>query len=268
MARIETIRISSLWNDVTSPEINEIITNIDASSTDIQLPTAASVFNAISSAGGLWEAGTGSESIQAINTLSPNDASGDYSFVSGLGNTASGYISLALGSIAAASGINSVAIGEQITASGDYSFACNYRATASGIYSHAEGSTCSATGTASHAEGEGNTAAADYSHVGGKGNIIQLGADYSAILGGTDNNIDATGTNSIVIGGSTNSVSGINAGILGGTGLTNPVDNTIMVPALVLASTTTPTSPDLGTIYFNGTNFLGWNGSAWVQLDN
>jgi hypothetical protein len=30
----------------------------------------------------------------------------------------------------------------------------------------------------------------------------------------------------------------------------------------------TPTSPGAGTIYFDGTHFQGWNGSAWKQLDN
>ncbi len=36
---------------------------------------------------------------------------------------------------------------------------------------------------------------------------------------------------------------------------------------IILDSTTTPASPIAGQIYFNGSHFLGWNGSAWKQLD-
>jgi phosphate acetyltransferase len=77
--------------------------------------------------------------------------------------------------------------------------------------------------------------------------------DYSAILGGQNNNVDAAATNAVVIGGS---------------GLNNTVANTVMVPAIVVASTTTPSSPQAGTIYFDGTHFYGYDGSNWKQLDN
>ena len=37
---------------------------------------------------------------------------------------------------------------------------------------------------------------------------------------------------------------------------------------VVLKSTTTPSSPTAGQVYFDGTHFQGWNGTAWKQLDN
>ena len=38
--------------------------------------------------------------------------------------------------------------------------------------------------------------------------------------------------------------------------------------SLRIRSGTAPTTPNAGEIYFNGTNFFGYNGSAWKQLDN
>lgn len=39
------------------------------------------------------------------------------------------------------------------------------------------------------------------------------------------------------------------------------------VSSVVLTNTTTPATV-AGTIYFDGTNFKGWNGTTWKQLDN
>ena len=38
----------------------------------------------------------------------------------------------------------------------------------------------------------------------------------------------------------------------------------ISINGIVLASTTTPTNPIKGQVIFDGTNFKGWNGPAWV----
>lgn len=38
--------------------------------------------------------------------------------------------------------------------------------------------------------------------------------------------------------------------------------------SLRMRAGTAPTTPNAGDIYFNGTNFFGYNGSAWKQLDN
>jgi len=37
---------------------------------------------------------------------------------------------------------------------------------------------------------------------------------------------------------------------------------------IILDNITVPSSPVAGQIYFDGTNFFGYNGSAWIQLDN
>jgi|GEM_PF-6254416 len=42
----------------------------------------------------------------------------------------------------------------------------------------------------------------------------------------------------------------------------------IATPSVLLNSTTTPSSPVAGQIYFDGTHFQGYDGSNWKQLDN
>ena len=56
---------------------------------------------------------------------------------------------------------------------------------------------------------------------------------------------------------STAVISTENAGQYGARGLT-----------LKMGTLTEPTSPIAGQIYFNGTNFFGYNGTIWKQLDN
>lgn len=48
----------------------------------------------------------------------------------------------------------------------------------------------------------------------------------------------------------------------------NPDMTTTFNGGIILNNTTTPSTPATGTIYFDGTHFQGWNGSAWKQLDN
>jgi hypothetical protein len=99
---------------------------------------------------GLWERGSGLESLQQVNTADPNDASGDWSVAQGLDTTASGETSHAQGS--------------GTIASGDISHAQGSDTIASGKSSHAQGSGTIASADASHAEGNGSTAYLTGSH--------------------------------------------------------------------------------------------------------
>lgn len=53
-----------------------------------------------------------------------------------------------------------------------------------------------------------------------------------------------------------------------GTALLDLAASTTARASLRIRTGTAPTSPNAGDIYFNGTNFFGYNGSAWKQLDN
>ena len=74
-----------------------------------------------------------------------NNASGNYSFTTGLSSTASNTASMALGEDATASGTNSIAIGQDVTASGANSVALgiNALATADGSFALGDASTTS-----------------------------------------------------------------------------------------------------------------------------
>lgn len=51
-------------------------------------------------------------------------------------------------------------------------------------------------------------------------------------------------------------------------GQTLNVDSARVGKSIYMSSITEPTSPTAGQIYFNGTNFYGYNGTIWKQLDN
>ncbi len=166
--------------------------------------------NILNSGSSLFDTGTGTESIQSINTAAPNDASGSKAF----------------------------AIGTQTTASGKQSFANGSDTLASGTSSHAEGEFTESSGVASHTGGKGNAtlklkASGNYTfnHSYQLSNTIQYdcAGDFSAILGGTDNNIDAAAENSIVLGGTTQSCTTSNTVMMPRIELTTIGDGIIMV---------------------------------------
>jgi hypothetical protein len=44
--------------------------------------------------------------------------------------------------------------------------------------------------------------------------------------------------------------------------------NATLAGTLKLGAISVPSSPTAGQIYFDGSHFYGYNGSAWLQLDN
>ena len=111
---------------------------------------------------GVWEAGTGTGAIQAVDGGST--ATANYSFAFGKSNTASGLYSSASGAYSTASNLYDTASGAYAIAQGAYSTASGYRVTASGQYSFAKGRNTTASGNyASLAIGDNTTASGPYS---------------------------------------------------------------------------------------------------------
>lgn len=98
-----------------------------------------------------------------------------------------------------------------------------------------------------------------------------LDGEYSTIIGGYGHSTDVSSNESTILGGHYHIIQdAIQSAIIGGDNITATQSNMVYVPALMLATGTTPTAPEEGTIYFNGTDkhFYGYNGTAWIQLDN
>lgn len=138
-----------------------------------------------------FEDGTGLESCQQINTLTPNDASGDHSIAMGSGTTAGpGENAHSEGDNTVASGDDSHAEGELTNATGGHAHAEGEQTTASGPNSHAEGLLTGASGTESHAEGVSTLAIGANSHAEGN----------SSRADGISSHAEGSGSNSVGLG--------------------------------------------------------------------
>lgn len=160
-----------------------------------------------------------------------------------------------------------------------------------GLYSIGQGANVEASGSTSFARGNFVTASGDYSFVSGVGvsNTVRLESngtnsfvhsyatvssgtlsDYSVILGGRNHNIGSASNNSIILGGDTNTIDNslYNVSIIGATDYTATISDSVHMPRLVLIDGSY-TGPDVaGLIEWDGTNFKGYNGISWVNLDS
>lgn len=128
-----------------------------------------------------FEMGSGVEACQQINTVFPNNASGDHSLAVNSSTTASGLHSFAEGVGTTASGDQSHSEGGGTIASGDNSHAEGDATESSGNGSHAEGSNTESAGANSHAEGDNTTANGANSHTEGSGTSTTIaGVDAHA----------------------------------------------------------------------------------------
>ena len=100
-----------------------------------------------------------------------NDATGQFSFASGLQTVASGDHSSTRGFATTASGDKSHAEGDNTTASGYASHAEGQYTNATGNYSHAEGNNTTASFQHAHSEGTDTTANGFHSHAEGQGTM-------------------------------------------------------------------------------------------------
>lgn len=173
------------------------------------------------------EASSYSSHAEGLNTV----ASADNSHAEGSGTVASGVNSHAEGQNTVASGFISHAEGFATTASGQNSHAEGFVTTASGLYSHTEGTYTIGSGQASHAGGNGYTtgkeviasgkAAFNHSEVTNVTGVSGASAANSAILGGINHSITSGATGAAIIGGS---------------GITATLPNTVYVPELVVVN--------------------------------
>ncbi len=152
-----------------------------------------------------------------------------------------------------------LANGYDVLPTGDFAQSSGRHTTALGAYSHSSGEYTIAGGQSSFTGGVGRTVDYEVRASGvGAFNFSKAFSRYSdaaavssAILGGVDNRIMSTATNTIV---------------LGGNGITATMANTTYVQSLVLANSGV-TSPVIGTIAYNGTNFVGFKSTGWVKFD-
>lgn len=152
-----------------------------------------------------------------------------------------------------------LANGYDVLPTGDFAQSSGRHTTALGAYSHSSGEYTIAGGQSSFTGGVGRTVGSEVRASGtGAFNFSKAFNTYSdaaalssAILGGVDNKILSSATNTVILGGS---------------GITATMANTTYVQSLVLANSGV-TSPVIGTIAYNGTNFVGFKSTGWVKFD-
>ena len=161
---------------------DSIVTVIDGTCTDEQVPSAKAVHTAIQNVSGGTGGGViiddvsismGRKSDTTIGDYSTAlgnnvEASGSYSHAEGNGTEASGYASHAEGYGTEATGQCSHAEGYATVTTGSYAHAEGHYTKATGSYSHAEGYNTKASGSYSHAEGNGTNATNQYAHAEGR----------------------------------------------------------------------------------------------------
>ena len=144
------------------------------------------------------------------------------------------------------------------SAGGNYAFAFGQSSQADATFSIAGGNDSDVGLSAAHSIALGDSHQVEGDHsvaIGGFRHIIISKSEYTGIFAGYEN---------IIEGGSVYSV------IIGGRYITATQTNMVYVPALMLASGTVPAIPEEGTLYFDSTtkHFMGYDGTAWKQLDN
>lgn len=216
----------------------------------------------ISNVVGLWEVGTGLESIQSINTTSPNSASGINSLAVGNNTVSSGDFSIAFGENTAASGNNSITTGIDTNSVGINSVAMGNSTAANGDNSFSMGDTTTANGVSSFVTGANNDVNSDYGSALGIENYAETYAEtvigsHAELVTGDGTLFDADDTVFRVgIGASTAArKDGFRVYKNGAVKLT-PV------------TTATVTTPTLGMMIFDSTSndIKIYNGSAWVTV--
>lgn len=220
---------------------------------------------------GLWEEGTGANSIQQLGA----QANGDYSFAVGTSQTNGDY-SVSMGNGSDAQGLSSVALGFDTVASGNYSFAMGDSSQAIGDNSISMGDSNLSSGVGSVAFGGGNSAIGNNSISLGVGNNSV--GDYSFTSGHLNeaNSLSEAVVGQyaeLVTGNATTFVSTDTAFRVGiGTGTGTRLDGfrvykngAIKLNPVTSASITTPT---LGMMIFDSVSndIKIYNGTGWVTI--
>lgn len=254
--------------------------------------------NTPNSWGGNQTAGGRSASVKGLTT----NAIGTNSFASGQGNSSLGLNSFsanksnkvfgsassAFGTANSVYGTSSVSFGDSNVVEGDISFIIGSSNEINSDYAFAGGYDNIINGQTSFVFGQQNTTNNEQGAIlGGNNNLVQSGSTEnstitggrfntitgsvpsdpvydSAIIGGSGNTVNAF--RSVIVGGEGNTISsGSRSIVLGGTGITATLSNTVYVPNIVLAYSGTP-SGSSDTLGSPGS--LLWDNSYFYYKDN
>ncbi len=159
-------------------EASAITTSITSSSTDVQIPSAKAVYDAIQEGGGGGSTYTAGRGIDITNdvisiSLPISAGTGANSIIEGhTGNTASGQYSHAEGGNTSATTMYAHTEGYGTKASGLYAHAEGGNASAITAYAHAEGNCTIAKNRAEHASGQYNVSSTASTTFGDSGNTL------------------------------------------------------------------------------------------------
>lgn len=221
--------------------------------------------------GGLWEAGTGTDSIKSINTTNPNTVSGDRSVVlNGKNNTVSNTDSLNSGFDSSTAAFNSSIVGGN-----------NINIDATSMMSNSFGGFFGSINNSMFSQligGSGNNITNSQlgTIINGQNNTmtgVNATSGRSIILGGAANAID--GNDSAILGGGLNVIDEVtHSVILGGLSITATQDYTAYVPNFVIKNNLIPTSTsdtagEVGQISHDATYIYVKTTTGWgrVALD-
>ncbi|MEM9545274.1 MAG: hypothetical protein AAGA77_04840 [Bacteroidota bacterium] len=219
------------------------------------------------------------------------DNIGLYSFAFGRNVRASGDNSVALGISSIASGEESFAFGNDVEASGDFgatafgnitSSSGGYGSFAAGFETHAEGTSSIAMGNENSSFGSASVAMGDNNMTYGDNGAVAIGknlqayGDVGAVFGQFNDPIVAQGANLsnisplLTVGNGKSSGSRSNAFMVrldGKVGIgTDTPEERLQVQGAIIIGNTSNSSPESGTIRYNGSDFEGYGGGSWNSL--
>lgn len=223
-----------------------------------------------------------------------NISMGWNSFTANKGNRAFGNASTAFGTSNNVYGTSSVSFGDSNTLEGASSITTGNSNLINGDFSFAGGTDNATNGQTSFVFGQQNTTNNEQGAIlGGNNNLLQSGSTEnstitggrfntitgsapsdpvydSAIIGGSGNTVNAF--RSVIVGGEGNTISsGSRSIVLGGTGITATLSNTVYVPNIVLAYSGTPSGSldstgQPGSILWDDTYLYYKDNTGWKRL--
>lgn len=213
------------------------------------------VFSVDSPLSGLWEAGTGLDSVVQVNSSAPNTASNLYSITTGISNTNDGMFSGMLGG--AINTINTPSEASILSGGQSNSITGTNNFIGGGAFNTIEAPSGAPTTTRNNS-----------SIIVGSNNTVN--DDYSVIIGGNTNIIEGSSGLSVIVGGANNDLSGTRSVILGGNTIVGTQDDSVYVPKLIIKDNYIPTSStdtggEVGQVSFDTQYMYYRTPTAWSR---